>query len=301
MIYLINPTKDNLFAAHCFNAYKEHRMNPAEYHLVKYPYQALKVIAQQNHENSTVMFGLTIKLNKLPVTQYPQNLIIYNPFMAQSTKENHTQINNWNITIVSYEQTKTYQTYKLLPSVTEMVLHQVNQAPLINYSNQFREPINVVHELNNLEYLLQLPTRATRFVYLLVTQYVYTNELWTYPGRNGLIMNDDVVRNTSAYLMPKQASYYVIDHYKFLVTDNVPDYWASRLMVKQPVDGLITLDMKLKGKSVARYLLVHHGAHKALQKLLTEFHFTDATTNNSVTGYGLSDVNWSILTKLKSE
>lgn len=301
MIYLIAPTKDNLFAAHCYNAYREHRMNPSEYHLMRYPHQALKAISQQQSTQTTIMFGLTIQLNKLPVTQYPQKLIIYNPFMAQSTKENHTQINNWNITIVSYEQTNTYQTYKLLPSVTEMVLHQVNQPGLINYSSQFKKPLNVVNELNNLEYLLQLPTRATRFVYLLMTQYAYTNELWTYPGRNGFIMNDDAVRNTSAYIAQKHYSYYIIDHYKFLVTDNTPDYWVSRLLANQPVDGIVTLDMKLKGKSVARYLLVHQGAHEALQKLLSEFHFVDATANNNVTGYGLSDINWSILTKLKSE
>lgn len=224
---------------------------------------------------------LTINNDKENINTFNSRIFSINPWWADEQTKFKT-INNLTIKTFGYKFSKYNETIR--PSIIAMI-GQILKTNILVRNNVNKNCLNLIDNLDTLEYGINPVTPATNFVYNFINTKQPVNVHFNKASE--LVVSGNIIerhRYPSYYLFTYEGA-------KILVAREEESYQKSRLLLaNNEVDAIITLNLKAKGNSVLKYLLINNNSVIATRNLIQGLHF-DLAQPMSKTGYATSNLN----------
>lgn len=224
---------------------------------------------------------LIINNDKESINTFNSRIFSINPWWASERTEFKT-ISNLTIKTLGYKFSKYNETIR--PSIIAMV-GQILKTNILVRNNVNKNCLDLIDNLDTLEYGINPVTPATNFVY----NFINTKQ----PVDVGFDKASELVVFGNVIERHRYPSYYLLAYEgaKILVAREEESYQKSRLLLaNNEVDAIVTINLKAKGNSVLKYLLINNDSAIAVRNLIHGLHF-ELAQPISKTGYATSSLN----------
>ena len=251
-----------------------------------YPIKYLSQVADYvSNQCDIYLIDIPLSLNQ-PLTLYNNRILSINPYWANPNTEMR-QVGNLTIKTFGYQFGKYNKIIR--PNIIAM-LSQILKRNIVveNLNPRGTNYYNLIDNLDTLEYGINPITPATKYIY----DFINTRQIVTCKIKNNYLVV--VGNNINYHHLP---SYYILKYqgFKFLIAREEENYQKSRLILRNnQVDAIVTINLKVQGNSVLKYLIINGNCIAATRNLIQGLKF-ELGQPISKTGYATSSLNLSVI------
>lgn len=251
-----------------------------------YPIKYLSQIADYvSNQCDIYLIDIPLSLNQ-PLTLYNNRIFSINPYWANPNTEMR-QVGNLTIKMFGYQFGKYNEIIR--PNIIAMLSQIIKRNIVVeNLNPRGTNYYNLIDNLDTLEYGINPITPATKYIY----DFINTRQIVTCKIKNNYLVV--VGNNINYHHLP---SYYILEYqgFKFLIAREEESYQKSRLLLRNnQVDAIVTINLKVQGNSVLKYLIINDNCIAATQSLIQGLKF-ELGQPISKTGYATSGLNLSAI------
>lgn len=249
---------------------------------IKYLSQVADYVTNQG---DIYLIDIPLSLSQ-PLTLYSNRIFSINPYWA-SPSTMIQSVGNLTIKTFGYKFGKYNKIIR--PNIIAM-LSQILKRNIVveNLNPRGTNYYNLIDNLDTLEYGINPITPATKYIY----DFINTRQIVTCKIKNNYLVV--VGNNINYHHLP---SYYILEYqgFKFLIAREEESYQKSRLLLRNnQVDAIVTINLKVQGNSVLKYLIINDSCIAAMQSLIQGLKF-ELGQPISKNGYATSGLNLSAI------